>query len=76
MKAAFAVSIACLIMKVFNIVNPPSGAVALLAIIGSDRVTSCGFVYVLMSVLGASILLVIAIIGNNLLSTRPYPNYW
>lgn len=63
-------------MKMFNIVNPPSGAVALLAVIGSNRSSGSGFAYVLLSVCGAIILLLIAIVGNNIVSTRPYPKYW
>ena len=54
--------------------HPPGGATALIAVIGSERVHQLGFLYVLSPVaLGALIMLVVALIVNNLISFRRYP---
>ena len=57
--------------------DPPGGATALIAVIGSERVHQLGFLYVLSPVaLGALIMLVVALIVNNLISFRRYPVFW
>jgi CBS-domain-containing membrane protein len=57
--------------------HPPGGATALIAVIGSDEIHSLGYLYVLIPVaLGACIMLVIALIINNIPKNRRYPEFW
>lgn len=75
--AALAVSSAIAIMLLTRTVHPPGGATALIAVIGGDKVHKLGFLYAFVPVgLGALILLVIALIFNNLPEHRRYPEYW
>ena len=54
--------------------HPPAGATALIANIGSEKIKSLGFAYTLSPVLtGITILLLIALIINNIPSGRSYP---
>jgi len=56
--------------------HPPGGATALIAIIGSDKIKSLGYMYVFSPVLiGVLILLVVALIFNNMTSSRTYPSH-
>jgi CBS-domain-containing membrane protein len=56
---------------------PPGGATALIAVIGSDSVHSLGYMHALVPVgLGAVILIVVALLVNNAVSTRRYPDFW
>ena len=64
-------------MHLTKTTHPPGGATALIAVIGSERVHQLGFLYVLSPVaLGALIMLVVALIVNNLTSFRRYPVFW
>jgi CBS-domain-containing membrane protein len=75
--AALAVSFAIIAMIITNTVHPPGGATALIAIIGGDQVHQLGFWYVLAPAgLGALILLLIALLVNNLSRDRRYPEHW
>ncbi len=77
MAAALAVSSAIVAMLVTRTVHPPGGATALIAVIGGDKVHNLGFLYVFCPVgIGALILLIIALIFNNLPKHRKYPEYW
>ncbi len=75
--AALAVSLAISAMLITRTVHPPGGATALIAVIGSPTIHNLGFMYVIIPVgLGAILLLLVALIVNNLSSTRRYPLYW
>lgn len=74
--AAFAVMFALLFMSVTKTVHPPGGAVALISVIGGPGVWDLGFAYVLTSVGGAFIMVMVAWLGNNLMPGRQYPSYW
>jgi len=77
--AAAAVSLSILAMHLTCSLHPPGGATALIAVIGSDKVHNLGYAYTLYPVLaGALILLVVALLVNNLSSNpkRHYPTYW
>jgi len=75
--AALAVSLAVGAMLVTRTLHPPGGATALLAVIGSKQIHDLGFLYVLLPVgLGALILLLVAVVINNLSRHRKYPEYW
>ena len=73
-SAALAVSLSILVMQLTLTLHPPSGATALIAIIRSSSIHELGYVYILVPVLsGSFILLIIAIIVNNIPSHRHYP---
>ncbi len=72
--SAFAVATSILIMQLTLTLHPPGGATALIAVIGSEEIHNLGFLYVLVPVAsGAFILLIIAIIVNNIPKNRKYP---
>ena len=72
--SALAVSTSILIMQLTLTLHPPGGATALIAVIGSEQIHDLGFLYVLVPVAsGAFILLLIALIVNNIPKHRFYP---
>lgn len=74
--APLAVSLAIILMQITKTLHPPGGATALIAIIGSDKIKSLGYMYVLSPVLiGVLILFITALIFNNMTSSRFYPNH-
>lgn len=74
LSSAFAVSLSIVMMQITKTLHPPGGATALIANIGSEKVTSLGYLYVLSPVLsGVLILLFVALIVNNMTSHRSYP---
>jgi CBS domain-containing membrane protein len=74
LSSAFAVSLSIVFMQITKTLHPPGGATALIANIGSEKVTSLGYMYVLSPVLtGAVILLLVAILVNNRAAHRRYP---
>jgi hypothetical protein len=53
------------------------GATALIAIIGGSDIHAMGYYYVLMPVgLGAGIMLLVALLVNNIPEKRHYPEFW
>lgn len=72
--AALAVSASIVLMQMTKTLHPPGGATALIAIIGSAKIESLGYFYVLSPILsGVLILFVVALIFNNLTKQRSYP---
>lgn len=77
MAAALGVSLAIVAMLATKTVHPPGGATALIAVIGGKKVHDLGFLYVLLPAgAGALILLIVALLVNNLSKNRKYPEYW
>lgn len=75
--AALAVSLALTIMHLTNLIHPPGGGSALIAVIGSEQIHQMSFWYVLSPIFtGAIIMLVIALLINNLSPHRRYPAFW
>lgn len=75
LSAALSVSISIVLMQITKTLHPPGGATALIANIGSAKIISMGYWYVLSPVLsGVLILFVVALIFNNLTPSRRYPN--
>ncbi len=73
--APLAVSLSIVIMQFSKTLHPPGGATALIAVIGTEKITSLGYLYVLFPVFsGVMILLLIALVFNNLTSERSYPS--
>ena len=72
--APLAVSLSIIMMQVTKTLHPPGGATALIAIAGSEKVKELGYWYVLSPVLlGTIILLITALVFNNMSSKRQYP---
>jgi CBS domain-containing membrane protein len=74
LSCAASVSLSIVLMQVTKTLHPPGGATALIANLGSEKIQSLGYVYVLSPVLtGVAILLMVALIFNNLTPHRSYP---
>lgn len=72
--APLAVSLSIVLMQITKTLHPPGGATALIAIAGSDKIKELGYFYVISPLLsGAIILLITALIFNNIPSKRHYP---
>ncbi len=77
LAASLAVSTSIALMHLTKTLHPPGGATALIAVIGSDSVHSLGYLYVLIpTALGACVMLLIALIVNNIPKNRRYPEFW
>jgi len=75
LSSAFAVSLSIVLMQVTKTLHPPGGATALIANIGSEKIKSLGYWYVLSPVLtGVIILLIVAIVINRTAAHRNYPS--
>lgn len=74
LTAPLAVSLSIVCMQITKTLHPPGGATALIAVIGTEKIKSLGYLYVLSPVLtGTLILLIVALIFNNMTSHRKYP---
>lgn len=74
---ALAVATAIALMHLTRTLHPPGGATALIAVIGSPEIHRLGYWYVLMpATLGPLILLVVALLVNNIPQSRRYPEIW
>jgi CBS-domain-containing membrane protein len=77
LAAALAVSLAIAAMLITKTLHPPGGATALIAVIGGEKIHDLGFLYAFIPAgAGAVILLVVALLANNLSKNRRYPEYW
>ncbi|UPK69059.1 HPP family protein [Chitinophaga filiformis] len=76
LAAALSVSLSIVLMQITKTLHPPGGATALIANIGSEKIKAMGYMYVLSPVLsGVLILLMVALIFNNVTSHRKYPHH-
>lgn len=74
LASAVAVAAAIVFMQITKTLHPPGGATALIAVTGSPAILKLGYWYVISPVLsGALILLIVALIFNNMTSNRHYP---
>jgi CBS domain-containing membrane protein len=74
LSSAIAVSLAIVMMQITKTIHPPGGATALIANIGSEKVKALGYIYVISPVFsGVMILLIVALIFNNIPEHRFYP---
>lgn len=77
LATASAVAVAILLMHVTRTIHPPGGATALIAVIGSSHVHALKFWYILTPIAaGAVIMLIVALVLNNLSPYRRYPQFW
>ncbi|HDK38318.1 MAG TPA: HPP family protein, partial [Thiolapillus brandeum] len=75
LAAAIAVSLAIFVMYLSGCLHPPGGATALTVVVGGDAVRSMGYEYLLTPVLlNVVVMLGWALVINNLLPHRYYPN--
>jgi CBS-domain-containing membrane protein len=73
--APLAVSLSIIAMQMTKTLHPPGGATALIAATASPQLRELGYMYVLSPVLsGCVILLIVALIFNNLTPLRKYPS--
>ena len=77
LSSALAVSLAIAAMGLTKTLHPPGGATALIAVIGGDKIHNLGFLYPFVPAgAGALVLLIVALISNNMARNRKYPEYW
>jgi CBS-domain-containing membrane protein len=77
MAASIAVATAIAVMHATKTLHPPGGATALIAVIGSQKIHNLGYLYVILPAgLGAIIMLVVALLINNIPKSRRYPKFW
>lgn len=77
LAAALAVATAIGVMHATRTLHPPGGATALIAVLGGEKVHELGYLYVLVPVAsGALIMLLVALLINNIPKTRKYPEFW
>jgi CBS-domain-containing membrane protein len=77
LAAAMAVSTSIAFMHITKTLHPPGGATALIAVIGGESVHNLGYLYVAMpAALGAGVMLLVALIVNNMPKSRKYPEFW
>ena len=75
--ASVAVATAIAVMHATKTLHPPGGATALIAVIGSQRIHDLGYMYALIPAgLGAVIMLIVALLINNIPRSRQYPEFW
>jgi CBS domain-containing membrane protein len=73
-NAGMAVSLSIVMMQITKTLHPPGGATALIAVIGSNPIKELGYLYVLSPITsGICILLMVALVVNNITSNRSYP---
>ena len=74
LTAPLAVALSIVCMQITKTLHPPGGATALIAVMGTEKIKNLGYLYVFSPVLtGTLILLIIALIFNNVTSYRKYP---
>lgn len=74
LTAPLAVALSIVAMQITKTLHPPGGATALIAVIGSEKIKALGYFYVLSPVLtGSLILVMVALIFNNITKHRSYP---
>ncbi len=77
LASSLAVATAIAIMHATKTLHPPGGATSLIAVIGSNKIHSLGYLYAIIPVgLGAVIMLAVALLVNNIPKSRRYPDFW
>ena len=77
LAASTSVATAIAVMHATKTLHPPGGATALIAVIGSEKIHALGYLYAVIPVgLGALIMLIVALLVNNIPKNRRYPEFW
>ena len=72
-----AVSAAITAMHATRTLHPPGGGTALIAVIGSAKIHALGYLFVVIPTgVGAILILVVALLVNNVLKDKQYPKFW
>jgi CBS domain-containing membrane protein len=72
--AAVAIGVAIALMMTFRCLHPPSGAIALTAVLGGPAIHDLGYGFVLWPVMGNSIAMLVLALAFNNLTGRTYPH--
>jgi CBS-domain-containing membrane protein len=76
-SAPIAVAGAVMAMQTTRTFHPPAAGTALTAVIGSSTLHALGYSFVFMPcAIGSSVLVLTAVLVNNLIPGRQYPKYW
>ena len=77
LATAVAVATAIAAMHATKTLHPPGGATALIAVIGSQKIHNLGYLYAIIPAgSGAVIMLIVALLINNIPKSRQYPEFW
>lgn len=77
LAGALAVATSSALMHATKTLHPPGGATALIFIIGSPKIHNLGYLFVIMPVgAGVILMLLVALLVNNLSPRRRYPEFW
>jgi len=77
LAGSMAVSFTVVAMLLTRTLHPPAGATALNAVIGGSKIHSLGYLYPFVPAgAGAVVLLLVAIVVNNIPKHKKYPEYW
>ena len=77
LAAPIAVATAIAVMHATKTLHPPGGATALIAVIGGQKIHNLGYLYaVIPAGVGALMMLVVALLVNNIPKERRYPEFW
>ena len=77
LASSLAVATAIAGMHATRTLHPPGGATSLIAVIGSEKIHNLGYLYALVPAgLGALMMLIVALIVNNIPKKRQYPEFW
>ena len=75
--SCLAAATAIALMHVTKTLHPPGGATALIAVTGGEGIHQLGYLYAFVPcLLGALIMLAIALIVNNIPKAQRYPQFW
>jgi CBS domain-containing membrane protein len=74
LAAPLAVALSFGVMTLFRCVHPPSGALALIAVLGGPKVTEMGYSFALVPVLLNSVLLIASALIYNNLTGQSFPH--
>ena len=77
LAAPIAVATSIAAMHATKTLHPPGGATALIAVIGSQKIHDLGYFYAFIpACVGPVIMLVVALLVNNIPKNRRYPEFW
>lgn len=74
LAAPLAVALSFGVMTLFRCVHPPSGAIALIAVLGGPKISEMGYSFALVPVLLNSVLLIASALIYNNLTGRSFPH--
>ena len=74
---ALSVALAIVAMNVTRTLHPPGGATALIAVLPSPVIQDLGFLYIVLPIAsGVTLMLLVALVVNNIPRERVWPKWW